>query len=130
MSVCIHTFLRPAILKPVLFFFISLPANAEMVQIIQPTRCDSFTSLLLEVYVWLNMFRKSPRPSSGAQNCTRSLWIYSWREAVGTLLVVVWPDHDQQRSNRFLPTLHTALILASEFFVVLYVSSDVLVHCV
>jgi hypothetical protein len=36
------------------------------IQIIQPTRCNSFTSLLLDVYVWLNMFRASLRPSSGA----------------------------------------------------------------
>ena len=39
-------------------------------QIIQPTRCNSFTSLLLDVYVWLNMFRASPRPSSGAEHTT------------------------------------------------------------
>jgi len=34
----------------------------------------SFTSLLLDVYVWLNMFWASPCPSSGAYNCTRSPW--------------------------------------------------------
>jgi len=61
------------------------------IQIIQPTRCNSFTSLLFDVYVWLDMFRASPRPSSGAYNCTRSLWFYRWREAAGALLVVVWP---------------------------------------
>ena len=61
------------------------------IQIIQPTRCNSFTSFLLDVYVWLNMFRASPRPSSGAYNCTRSLWFYRWREAAAwALLVVVW----------------------------------------
>jgi len=48
------------------------------IQIIQPTKCNNFTSLLLGVYVWLNMFRTSPRPSSGAYNCTRSLWFYCW----------------------------------------------------
>ena len=48
-----------------------------------------FTSLLPEVYMCLNMFRASPRPSSGAYNYTRSLWFYRWREAVGALLVVV-----------------------------------------
>jgi len=48
-------------------------------------RCNSF---LLDVYVWLNMFRASPRPSSGAYNCTRSLWFYRWRETAGALLVV------------------------------------------
>jgi hypothetical protein len=54
-----------------------------------PTRCNSFTSLLLDVYVWINMFRASPRPSSGAYNYTRSLWYYRWTEADGALLVVV-----------------------------------------
>jgi hypothetical protein len=78
------------------------------IQIIQPTRCNSFTSLLLDVYVRLNTFRASPRPSSGACNCTRSLWFYRRREAAAALLVVVWqvdnlPDHDQQRSSHFSP---------------------------
>jgi len=45
--------------------------NHCKIQIIQPMKCNSFTSLLLDVYVWLNMFRASPRPSSGAYNCTR-----------------------------------------------------------
>ena len=36
-------------------------------QINQPTRCNNFSSLLLDVYVQLNMFRASSRPSSGAQ---------------------------------------------------------------
>jgi hypothetical protein len=43
------------------------------IQINQPTRCKSFTSLLFDVYVWLNMFRAPFRPSSGAYNCTRRL---------------------------------------------------------
>jgi len=42
-----------------------------MFQIIQLTRCNSFTSLLHDIYVWLNMFRASPRPSSGAYGKTR-----------------------------------------------------------
>ena len=37
------------------------------IQINQPTRCNNFSSLLLDVYVQLNMFRASSRPSSGAQ---------------------------------------------------------------
>jgi hypothetical protein len=52
-------------------------------------RCNIFTSLLLDVYVWLNMFRGSPYPSSGAYNSTRSLWFNSWTAAAGALLVVV-----------------------------------------
>ena len=62
------------------------------------------SSLLLEVHMWLNMFRASPRPSSGAYNCTRTVWFYLWKETAGELLS--WyglPDHDQQRSSRFLP---------------------------
>jgi len=38
-------------------------------------------------------------PSSGAYNRTRSLWFYHWKEAAGALLVMVWPDHDQQCCN-------------------------------
>jgi predicted oxidoreductase len=37
------------------------------IQINQPTRFNSFSSLLLDDYVQLNMFRASSRPSSGAQ---------------------------------------------------------------
>jgi hypothetical protein len=50
-----------------------------------------FTSLLLDVHTWLNMFRASPRLSSGAYNCTWSLWFYLWKETAGALLVMVWP---------------------------------------
>jgi hypothetical protein len=39
----------------------------QKIQINQPIRCKNFSSLLLEVYVQLNMFRASSRPSSGAQ---------------------------------------------------------------
>jgi len=73
------------------------------IQINQPTRCNNFWSLLLDVYVRLNMFRASPRPSSGANNCTRSLWFYRWKVAVGALLVVADHDHEQQRSNSHSP---------------------------
>jgi len=36
------------------------------IQINQPTRSKYFSSLLLDVYVQLNVFRTSSRPSSGA----------------------------------------------------------------
>ena len=85
-----------------------------------------FTSLLLDVHIWLNMFRASPRPSSEAYNCTTSLYFYLWKETAGSLLVVVWPDHDQQRSSRFFPkvepeapnaktNIHLSLYLAQFF---------------
>jgi hypothetical protein len=69
-------------------FDVRKSVHHHTIQINQPTRCNNFTSLL-DVYVWLNMFRASPRPSSAAHNCTRSLWFYRWREAAGALLVVV-----------------------------------------
>jgi hypothetical protein len=69
------------------------------IRIIQTTRCNSFTSLLLNVYVWLNMFRASPRPSSGAYNCTRSLWFYRWRAVAGAMLVVVWQVCQTRTNN-------------------------------
>jgi hypothetical protein len=63
----------------------------SVIQINQPTRCNSFASLLLDVFVWLNMFWVPLYPSSGAYRCSRSLWFYRWSVAVGALLVVVWP---------------------------------------
>jgi len=51
------------------------------------------------------MFRALPRPSSGAYNCISSLWFYRWSVAIKTLLVVAWPDHDQQRCYGYAPTL-------------------------
>jgi hypothetical protein len=72
------------------FFDVCKSVHHHTIQINQPTRCSSFTSLLPGVYVWLNMFRAPLRPSSGAYNCTRSLWFYRWSVAVGAFLVVVW----------------------------------------
>jgi hypothetical protein len=39
----------------------------RIIQINQQTRCNNFSSLLLDVYVQLNMFRAFSRPSSGTQ---------------------------------------------------------------
>jgi hypothetical protein len=71
-------------------FDVRKSVHHHTIPINQPTRLNSFTSLLLDVYVWLNMFRAPLRPSSGAYNYTRSLWFNRWRVAVGALLVVVW----------------------------------------
>jgi len=75
------------------------------IQINEPTRYNSFTSLLLDVYASLNMFRAPPRPSSGAYNCIYSLWFYRWSVVVAVLLVVLWPDHDQQHCYHHVPTV-------------------------
>jgi len=86
-------------------FDVHMSVHHHTIQTIQPTRCNSFTSLLLDVYVWLNMFRASPRPSSGAYDCTRSLRFNRWREAAGALLVVVCQVIPKQRFSRFSPTV-------------------------
>jgi len=70
-------------------FDVRKSVHHHTIQINQPTRCNNFTSLLLDVYVWFNMFWAPLRPSLGAYNCTRSLWFYHWSVAVGALLVVV-----------------------------------------
>jgi len=53
------------------FFFFSFTkvrySFSNSIQINQPTRCNNFSSLLLDVYVQFNMFRASSRPWSGAQ---------------------------------------------------------------
>ena len=72
-----------------ILFDVCKSLHHHTIQINQTTKCNNSTSLLLDVYVWLNMFREPLRPSSGAYNCTRSLWFYRWRVAVGALLVVV-----------------------------------------
>jgi len=51
------------------------------------------------------MFWESPRPSSGAYNRISSLWFYRWSVVVAALLVVVWPDHNQQRCYHHAPTV-------------------------
>jgi hypothetical protein len=70
------------------------------IQINQPTRCKSFTCLLLEVYMWLNMFRSPIRPSSEAYNCTRTPCFYRWNVVVGALLVVFCQTTTNNAQNR------------------------------
>jgi len=47
-------------------FKVCKSVHQHTVQINQPTRCNNFSSLLLEIYVQLNMFRSSSRPLSEA----------------------------------------------------------------
>jgi hypothetical protein len=80
-------------------FDVRKSVHYHTIQINQPTRCNSFTSLLLDVYVWLSMFRAPLHPSSGAYNCTKGprflpLGSGGW-SVVGRGLA----GHDQQRSN-------------------------------
>ena len=82
--------IRLVLLKRQFFvkFDVRKSVHHQTIQINQPTECNSFTSLLLDVYVWLNMFRAPLRPSSAAYNCKSNLWFYRWGVAVAALLVV------------------------------------------
>jgi hypothetical protein len=86
-NICVHpaaktTFLKISFERIKCIYVYLIPIN-------QLTRCNNFTNLLLDLYVWLNMFRVLLRPSSGAYNCINSLWFYHWSVAVTALLVVV-----------------------------------------
>ena len=48
-------------------FKVCKSVHHHTIQINQPTRCNNFSSILLDVYLQLNMFWASSRPSSGAQ---------------------------------------------------------------
>ena len=54
--------------------------SKKQIQINQPTRCNNFSRLLLDVYLQLSMFRASSRPSSGAQQL-QCCWSWSGQPA-------------------------------------------------
>jgi hypothetical protein len=51
----------------IMSFKICKSVHHHTIQINQPTRCNRFSGLLLDVYLQLNKIRTSSRPSSGAQ---------------------------------------------------------------
>jgi hypothetical protein len=78
-----YTIFRAYDVKYLCGFDVRKSMHHHTIQITQPTRCSNFTSLLLDVYVWLNIFRAPPhhqerKNALGASGCT-----------VGALLVVV-----------------------------------------
>jgi hypothetical protein len=72
-------------------FKVSKSVHHHTFQINQPTRCNNSSSLLLDVYIQLNMFRASSRPSSGAQQLQERPLVYRWSVVVAVLLVVFGP---------------------------------------
>ena len=65
--VCASKNLTPFRRTVLLRFEVCKSVHHHTIQIYQPTGCKNFSSLLLDVYVQLNMFRASSRPLSGAQ---------------------------------------------------------------
>ena len=92
-------------------FKICKSMHHHTIQINQPTRCNSFSSLLLDVYVQLNMmFRASSRPSSGAQQLQQQPLVlqleFGGSSAVGRG-GAGRPEHDQQHCYHYAPTVKT-----------------------
>jgi len=92
-------------------FNVCKSVHHHMIQINQPTRCNSFTSLLLDVYVSLNMFWVLPCPSSGAYNCISSLWFCRWSVVVAALLVMVWQTTTNNAATAMLQRQNQRLLM-------------------
>jgi len=78
------------------------------IQINQPSRCNNFSSLLLDVYLQLKMFQASLRPSSGTQQLQEQPLVLplerSDSNAVGRGRACQ-PGHDQQHCYHHAPTV-------------------------
>ena len=75
-------------------------------QINQPTRCNSFSNLLLEIYAQLNMFRASSRPSSWAQQLQWQPLVLPLVHGDGSAVGrgrAGCPNHDQQHCHHHAP---------------------------
>ena len=90
-------------------------------QLNQPTRCSKFFSLLLDVYLRLNMFRASSCPSSGAK--TTAVAASGLPSELGDSSAVGrgrtgLPDHDQQHcyhhATKVKPETATAVVVAPD----------------
>ena len=82
--------------------------HQKVIQINQPTRCINISSLLLDVYLHLNMFRASSRPSSGAQQLQKQPLVLPLECSGSSAVGRGWagrPDHDQQHCYHHTPTV-------------------------
>ena len=79
----------------------------KTIPISQPTRCNNFPSLLVDVYVRLDMFRASSRPSSGAQELQQQPLVLLLEHGGSSAGCgrAGWPDHDQQHCYHHASTV-------------------------
>ena len=70
-------------------------------QINQPTRCNKFSSLLLDIYsyVQFNMFRASSRPLSGAQQLQQQPLVLPLERSGSSAVDRGWAGYDRQVRN-------------------------------
>ena len=89
----------------------SLTQNTcDSFQINQPTRCNNFSSLLLDVYVQLNMFRASSRPSSGAQQLQWQPLVLPLERGDSSVVGRGWPDQRYHHAPTVKPEAATAVV--------------------
>ena len=80
---------------------------SSAIPINQPTRCNNFSSLELDIYVWLNMFRASSSPSSGVQPLQEHPLVFPLEHGDSSALGrgrASRSDHDQQHCYHHAPT--------------------------
>jgi len=70
-----------------------------------PTGCNNFSSLLLDVYFQLNMFRASSRPLSGAKQLQLQPLVLPSERGDSSSVGRVRPDHDQHHCYHHAPTV-------------------------
>ena len=87
-------------------FKVCKSVHHHTIPINHPTRCNNFSSLSLDVYVQLNMFRASSSPLSGSRQLQQQPLILPL-ERGGSIAVgrgrAGRPDHDQQHCYHHSP---------------------------
>ena len=89
-------------------FKVCKSVHHHTIQINQTTRCNNFSSLLLDVYLQLNMFRASSCPSSKAQQLQQQPLVLPSERGDNDSSAVGCgqagrPDHDQQHCYHDAP---------------------------
>ena len=75
------------------------------IQINQPTRCNYFSSLLLEFIYDSTCFGRPHAHHHELNNCSSSLWFYRWSVVVAVLLVVLRPAGPTTTNSTAVTTL-------------------------
>jgi hypothetical protein len=75
------------------------------IQINQPTRYNNFSSLLLDIYVQLNMFRASSRTSSGAQQMQEQPLVLPLERGDSSAVGRGWANQPDQTNSTATITL-------------------------
>jgi hypothetical protein len=97
--------------KDEIWFKVCKSVHHHTIQIHQPTRCNNFSSLLLGVYVQLNMFQASSCPSSGATTIAVAASGLPPELGASSAVARGRPDHEQQHCYHNVPMVNQRLLL-------------------